>query len=124
MLSDKEREELINRRDFTVQTALALLAGVTITISGCGGDDDSSPTAPTATQDVSGSVATNHGHQATITAAQLTAASAITVDIRGDATHPHSVSLTADDLRRIGQRAQVTKDSTNDNGHLHVVTFN
>ena len=124
MLSHNDREELIDRRDFTVQTALALLAGVTITISGCGGDDDNSPTAPTATQDVSGTVATNHGHRATITAAQLTAANAITVDIRGDANHPHTVSLTADEVRRIGQRAQVTKDSTNDNGHLHVVTFN
>ena len=124
MLSDKEREELIDRREFTVQTALALLAGVTITISGCGGDDDSSPTSPTPTQDVSGTVATNHGHSVTITAAQLTAANAINLDIRGDATHPHSVSLTADDVRRIAQRSQVTKDSTNDNGHLHVVTFN
>ena len=124
MRAEKKREELMDRREFSVQTTLALLAGVTITISDCSGDDDSSPTAPTVTQDVSGTVATNHGHSVTITAAQLTAANAIALDIRGDATHPHSVSLTAEDVRRIAQRSQVTKDSTNDNGHLHVVTFN
>jgi len=114
----------MDRREFSVQTTLALLAGVTITISDCSGDDDSSPTSPTVTQDVSGTVATNHGHRVTVTAAQLTAANSITLDMRGDATHPHSVSLTAEDVRRIAQRSQVTKDSTNDNGHLHVVTFN
>ena len=41
-------ENLLTRREFTVESALAMLAGVTITISGCGDDDNATP-APTPT---------------------------------------------------------------------------
>ena len=41
-------ENLLTRREFTVESALAMLAGVTITISGCGDDDNATP-APTHT---------------------------------------------------------------------------
>ena len=37
-------ENLLTRREFTVESALAMLAGVTITITGCGDDDN--PTTP------------------------------------------------------------------------------
>jgi hypothetical protein len=127
MLSEKERQELLDRREFTVQTALALLAGVTITVSGCGDDDDNgSPTSPTVQTDITGTVATNHTppHTARITAAELTAGNAISLNIRGDATHPHTVELTSDEVRRIAQRQQVSKSSSTDNGHNHTVTFN
>ena len=40
-------ENLLTRREFTVETALAMLAGVTITITGCGDDDDNGTTNPT-----------------------------------------------------------------------------
>ena len=33
-------ENLLTRREFTVESALAMLAGVTITIAGCGDDDE------------------------------------------------------------------------------------
>ena len=41
-------ETLLTRREFTVESALAMLAGVTITITGCGGDDNptTNPTPP------------------------------------------------------------------------------
>ena len=39
-------DNLLTRREFTVETALAMLAGVTITISGCGDDDDDATPAP------------------------------------------------------------------------------
>lgn len=128
MSSELENKDLINRREFTVESVMALLAGVTITVTGCGGGDDS-PSAPTSpspspTADVTGSVSANHGHRVTVTAAQITAASTIMVDIRGDATHPHTLELTGDELRRIGQRQQVAKTSTTDAGHSHTVTFN
>ena len=35
----------LNRREFTAKSALALLSGVTITVSGCGGSS-SSPSSP------------------------------------------------------------------------------
>ena len=125
MSSEIERDDLISRRDFTVESVMALLAGVTITVTGCGGSSSppSSPT-PTGTSDVSGVVGTNHGHTAVLTSAQISAGGAVSLNIQGTGTHPHTVDLSADEVRRIGQRQQVQKNSTTDAGHLHTVTFN
>jgi hypothetical protein len=124
----------IDRRTFTVQSVLALLSGVTITISACGGS--TTPTSPTpspspspspspgGTADVTGTVSANHGHIATVTGAQITVDNAISLNIMGQATHNHVVALTAADLTAIGGRQQVVKTSTTDSGHNHTVTFN
>lgn len=110
----------LSRRDFSLKAALALLAGVVITIDGCG----SNPAAPTPpVKDVSGTISNNHGHVATITSAQITAGSAISLDIRGDASHPHTVDITQAELHTLQSRQPVAKDSTNNNGHMHTVTF-
>jgi hypothetical protein len=125
----------LTRREFTVESILALLAGVTITVSGCGGGYSSSPTAPTpttntppptttSTQDVSGAISANHGHVATVTSAQITTANAVSLNIQGTATHNHVVSVTADQIRMIAARTQVAVQSTNNDGHEHMVTFN
>ena len=66
-------DTLLTRREFTVESALAMLAGVTITITGCV-DDDSPTTNPTPATDKTGTVSTDAGHShtgAVITAAQL-----------------------------------------------------
>lgn len=118
---------VLTRREFTVESALALLAGVTITISGCGDDDSNPPTSPTpppSSSGVTGTVSANHGHVASISGAQMTAGGALNLDIRGQADHPHMVQLTADEMTRIAARTQVTKSSSSDNGHSHSVTFN
>jgi hypothetical protein len=124
------RFHALTRREFTVESILSLLAGVTITVSGCGGYT-SSPTAPTTpstpstpTQDVNGAISANHGHVATVTSAQITAPAAVSLNIQGTATHNHVVSLTADQIRAIGARTQVMVQSTNEDGHQHTVTFN
>jgi hypothetical protein len=121
------RFHALTRREFTVESILSLLAGVTITVSGCGGYT-SSPTAPTpppaSTQDVTGAISANHGHVATVTSAQITAANGVTLNIQGTATHNHVVSLTADQIRAIAVRTQVAVLSTNDADHQHMVTFN
>jgi hypothetical protein len=124
MMADEQTADaaLLTRREFTVESALALLAGVTITVSACD-DSSDSPTSPTS-MDVSGTISANHGHIATVTGAQITAANAISLDIRGTATHPHTVQLTSDELSQIGNRVQVAKVSSTDNGHDHTVTFN
>jgi hypothetical protein len=125
----------LTRREFTVESILALLAGVTITVAGCGSGYSSSPTAPTpttntppptttTTQDVNGAISANHGHVATVTSAQITGANAVSLNIQGTATHNHVVSLTADQIRMIAGRTQVAVQSTNDDGHQHMVTFN
>jgi type IV pilus biogenesis protein CpaD/CtpE len=137
------------RREFTEQSlrsvpaVLAMLSGVTITVSGCG--DSSSPatpstptpttttppttmtpptTTPPVTQGVTGVVSVNHGHTAEVTAAELTAGSGFNLDITGDADHTHTVNLTAGDVGQIAAGTRVQKMSTNNAAHNHFVTFN
>ena len=130
----KENETQWTRREFTLQSALAVLAAVPITISsaGCGdGDTPSTPSpmtpsasTPAPAGDVQGVVANNHGHVATIKAAQLTAGNAVSLDITGNANHPHTVELSASEIGQIAMGARVQKNSTNNAGHAHTVTFN
>jgi len=127
VLSEIENNNPITRREFTVEAVMALLAGVTITVSGCGDDDSpSTPTSPTPAPaaDVNGTISANHGHTAAVTSMQITAAGAVTLNIQGTATHPHTVTLTAQEVQSIGARQRVTKTSSSDAGHTHDVTFN
>ena len=130
-----KHERLLDRREFTAETALAALAGVVITVSGCGGggggggySSPSSPSTPSAaggnSSDKSGTISDNHGHLAVVTGAQLIAGNVVQLDIRGSADHTHMVTLTADAIQTIqGGRPAVT-DSTSSTGHVHSVTFN
>ncbi len=125
MSDNSDDRPLVTRRDFTVESALALLAGVTITISGCGDDDDNGSTAPTPpVADVSASISGNHGHTATLSGAQISSGGALTLNIQGTASHPHTVPVTPAQLQTIAARQQVAITSSSDNGHTHVVTFN
>lgn len=125
----RERGE-VGRREFTLAAALAALSGVTITISACGGGGGGSPSAPSsptptpAAGDKAGSIGTNHGHTATITAAQLAAGAAITVQLTVGDGHLHSVTLTAAEVTQIAANTRVSKESSNDAAHTHTVTFN
>ena len=118
-------ENSLTRREFTLEAALAILAGVTITISGCGDDDSpSSPSPSPAPGDRPGTISANHGHTGTISAAQLTAGNAISLDIRGQATHPHTVAISMAEMVQIAGSQRVSKESTTQEGHSHTVTFN
>jgi hypothetical protein len=112
----------ITRREFTLESALALLSTVVVTVSGC--DDDSTPTTPsTPPSNVSGTISANHGHTAAIQGAQISAGTAFSLNITGTATHPHTVDITQGDLMALQNRQTVTKTSTTDSGHSHMVTF-
>jgi hypothetical protein len=115
----------LSRREFTLQSALALLSTCIITVEGCGSGYKSptNPTPPPATSDITGNISGNHGHIATITAAQITTGNAISLNIQGTATHPHTVDVSQDNLRSLQNRQAVTRDSTNNSGHSHTVTF-
>jgi hypothetical protein len=117
----------VTRREFTLEAALALLAGCVITVSdiACGDDNsNANPANPSPTPaDISGSVSANHGHIATVTAAQITATNAVVLNIQGQATHNHTVSLSQADLQTLKNRQAVSRDSSNDSGHMHTVTF-
>ena len=120
-------QNLLTRREFTVEWVLAVLAGATITITGCGGDDNNnSPgTNPTPqTGDKAGVISANHGHTAIVTAATLASPTAVTINMRAQATHNHTLTLTAAEVTSVAANARVQKDSSTDDGHNHTVTFN
>lgn len=129
-------QKSLDRREFTLAAALAALSGVAITISACGGGGGGSPSSPSAPAppaagggggggDKTGVIGSNHGHGgAVITAAQLAAPSAVSLDIRGAADHPHTVTLTEAEVAAIAANTRVSKESSSDTGHSHTVTFN
>ncbi len=126
-LNEPIQESRHTRRDFTLNAALALLAGCVITISdACGSDSPTTPSNPPA--DINGVISANHGHVAVVTAAQITTGSALALSIQGTATHNHTLSLSQADLQTLKNRQPVTHDSTSDQSatfglHLHTVTF-
>jgi hypothetical protein len=122
-----EPTSLPTRREFTLDAALAVLAGCVISISeGCS-KNSTGPTELPPT-DVTGAISSNHNHSALISAAQITAGAAFTLSIQGTAAHPHTVALTQADLTSLKSRRAITKDSSNDQSntfglHSHSVTF-
>ena len=95
-MPEKELTLRIGRREFSRQAVVAILSAATITIVDCGGGGDSSPAPgpspnPNPGGDVAGAISGNHGHTAVVTAAQITAANSVSLDIRGTADHPHTL---------------------------------
>ena len=119
--------DALTRREFTLDTALALLAGCAITISdGCGSSTSPTPVTPPA--DVTGVISANHSHSAVITGAQITAGSAFTINVQGTAVHSHTVAITQADLTSLNNRRSVARESSTDfsntyGNHSHTVTF-
>lgn len=114
----------LDRREFTLQTAMAILAGCTITVAeACGSNSPNQPTPTPTPSDVNGTISANHGHTAVVTGAQITAGSAVSLNIQGTATHPHTVEISQSDLQSLKNRQAVARDSTNNSGHMHTVTF-
>jgi len=129
MKIDPLPEPMLDRREFTLAAILAMLSGVTITISGCGGGS-SSPTTPNPTPpppaagDKSAAISANHGHTCTITAAQLTAGGDVTLQLTEGSGHTHSCSLTGAEVVQVRDNTRVSKESSSNSGHTHTVTFN
>src|SRR4029450_10076717 len=100
----------LTRREFTVESALAMLATVAITITGCG--DDSPPTTPTPpATDKTGTVSTDNNHThptGAITAAQFTAGNAVTLTLaNGTTTHTHTATVSQGELTQISAGTRV-----------------
>ena len=112
-----------DRREFTIAAVLAMLAGVSITISGCGKASPAGPSAPAPVADKTGTISSNHGHAAVITSAQLTAANTLSLSIQGTASHNHTLELSAAEVGQIAQGRTVAKESSG-TSHTHTVTFN
>lgn len=108
-------------RKFTRESMLAILVTVLVTVTGCT-SYEMGPSAPLG--DREGVVSSNHGHRAIVTAAQLNSNSTVTIDMRYQATHNHTLTLSPTDLGSIAENARVSKTSSTDEGHNHIVTFN
>jgi hypothetical protein len=122
-------DPVLDRREFTRLSLLAMLSGVAITISGCGGggggNTPGGPTPPSNSDDERADISANHGHTAVISRAQLTAGGQLTLTLTpGVPAHVHIVSLTAAEVASIRDGARVSKLSSNDDAHDHMVTFN
>ncbi len=123
MKQEKDLDLRADRREFTVAAMLAMLGGVSITISGCG--KASSPAGPSTppVEDKGGAIANNHGHVAVVTAGQLTAANTLALSIQGSASHNHVLELSAAEVRQIRDGQTLVKECSKTT-HGHMVTFN
>jgi hypothetical protein len=126
---------MIESRTLSRREALILLGGATIVITAaCGGSSPSTPTAtptpgPTPTPggtatDKAATFSANHGHELTITGAQLSAGGALNLTTVGSASHTHGVSLTGAQVTQIAGSTRVSTESSSTGGHTHTVTFN
>lgn len=73
---------------------------------------------------MAGTIGANHGHAATITAAQVGAGNTIVLSIQGTSPHDHTLELTAAEIVQVRDRRQLVKTSSDTFGHTHTVTFN
>lgn len=117
----------LTRREFTAEAVLAMLSGVTVTVVGCGGGGG--VTGASAVPPKEAMITANHGHQGSVSGAQLSAGNAVVVDIRGTSDHTHQVELTSAEVRQIASGARVAKGSSrsfaSDVGtHEHTCIFN
>jgi hypothetical protein len=64
-------------------------------------------------------ISANHGHVLDISAADKMAAAAKDYDIRGSATHSHTVSLSANDFASLNSGNTVNVTSSVSEGHSH-----
>ena len=112
----------MERREFNVLSALALLGGATITVTGCGGGNPMGASGMGGGS-VTGAISANHGHAATITGAQLDAGGDLSLHIQFQADHDHLVALTAAQVVDIRNGNSVARESTETNDHHHTVTF-
>lgn len=70
-----------------------------------------------------GTIASNHGHAASVPAADITAAAAKDYDIMGSSPHTHTISLSTADFAALAAGERVTVTSSSGGGHTHGVTL-
>ena len=126
-MPEKELTLRIGRREFSREAVIAILSAATITIADCGGGGSSNPSpspSPTPTPgDVTGPSRQPWSHGSRDRRADYGGQ-------RRDARHsrdrrsPAQRGLECGGSRDDWQRQTVAKTSSNDDGHMHTVTFN
>ena len=120
----------IDRREFTLRSLLVMLAAYDHD-QRCGGGGGGSPTQrrshtpqPTPQPSVGDRWQTRRTTGQGRTLGEAHGRRALTLDIRGQATHPHTVQLAAAEVASIAAGQRVTKESSSEDGHTHAVSFN
>ena len=105
----------MDRRNFLKLSGTAVGAAGLLVVAGCegGGGDDGK----------SGSISANHGHTVSITDAQLAAGIAVALLLTIGDGHTHTLSLSAAEVQSLAAGGSVSKTSSTDAGHSHLVTF-
>jgi hypothetical protein len=99
--------------------------GSTTNTTGPTGPVTVAPSSTTGTQNGCGSsIADNHGHTLTVTAAEVNMPEDRDYDITGSSPHSHTVTLTAADFQALGAGGggSVTVESSLGGGHTHSIT--
>ena len=66
-------------------------------------------------------ISNNHGHHGAISYESVIIGNQLTIDIQGDSGHPHTLTLTEDDLKVLRQKLVVDVKSSVDANHAHMV---
>jgi hypothetical protein len=88
-----------------------------------GGPKDPGPTESASCERIAGLIGRNHGHELVVAPEDVIAAKPRTYALKGKADHPHSVEVTAEEFRALGQGAVVRKrtERGGSNAHRHRV---
>ena len=117
----------LSRRRFIGGVKTVLLSGILINLTGCleiFGTDTLPGAHRLGPGDKEGIVQDNHLHQAIITDTELKAGGAVVLHIIGQSEHDHTVEISAEDVEEIRAGRRVSRKSSVDNGHYHLVWFN
>jgi hypothetical protein len=128
-ITRRAKEEISEERRAFLITSVLALAGVAVTLGGCGYDpaptsDKGTSNDTEAASSEAGVISANHGHSAVLSGAVLEAGDAVLLDITGSSGHLHTVSLSAALVQAIASGTRVTVASGSESGHSHTVTFN
>ena len=110
----------LTRKEFlsTVMTAAAGAAGALLVACGGSSDDDDSG-GNCVMSGASVNIGANHGHSMSVTAAEVTAGTAKTYDIRGSADHTHGVTISAGAFAMLASNQSAMTISTVVDNHSH-----
>lgn len=122
----------MKRKDFIQKSVGALLIGIpTVSLVACsssaddGSNNQNQPPSGNANcleNGTASSISSNHGHNLTVSKADVQAGAAKTYSIQGSSGHNHNVTISADDFASLQNNESISVQSTSGGGHTHSVT--
>ena len=130
-----KNDNAMDRKTFIAKTAGALLIAIpAYSILSCStsSDDSGDPVGGSGSGNgqanclqngTNSNIGTNHGHNLSVSSADVNAGAEKTYDITGSSDHPHRVTVSAANFNTLKSNQQISLISTNDDGHTHSVTI-